>query len=133
MARRDLFPILNCTDLARTRSFYEHVFGGEVTYRFPDEGEAVYVVLAIGDGQIGLGGGTGPAMYGEVPRPSTGHAVDVCLYVDNLATTLERAATAGVRVPMPATDTPWGETVAYVEDPEGTMLLVIQAEEEQGA
>jgi hypothetical protein len=34
----------------------------------------------------------------------------------------------GVPVPLPPRAMPWGETVAYVQDPEGTMLLVIQDE-----
>ena len=65
-------------------------------------------------------------MYGEVPRPATGHAVDVCIYVPDLAGVLAAAPAHGGRVAVPATDTPWGERVAYVEDPEGTMLLVIR-------
>ena len=58
MTRRELFPILNCSDIQATRAFYQ----------------------------------------------------------------------AGAAIPMRPQAMPWGETVAYVQDPEGTMLLVIQAE-----
>ena len=125
-----VFPILNCTDILNTRSFYERVFSAEQVYQFPDEGDPVYLSLAIGGGHVALGVGTGPAMYGEVPRPATGHAVDVCIYVPDLDGVLEAAPDHGGRLVVPATDTPWGERVAYVADPEGTMLLVIQLQPE---
>lgn len=127
MARLDVFPIINCQDLAVTVAFYRDVFGGERTYQFPPDGEPDYVSLQVGDGQVSLGRGTGPAMYGETPLPATGHAVDICIYVSELAATIERARAAGAQIPVEPAEMPWGETVAYVQDPEGTMLLVIQA------
>ncbi|WP_104168824.1 glyoxalase/bleomycin resistance/extradiol dioxygenase family protein [Arthrobacter sp. SX1312] len=127
MTRREVFPIINCSDLASTCAFYERVFAARRIYRFPEEGEPVYVTLRIGDGQLALGVGTSPALYGATPLPATGHAVDVCLYVEDLAAVVDAAREAEAPVPLPPTPMPWGETVAYVRDPEGTMLLVIQA------
>ena len=121
-----VFPILNCTDILNTRSFYERVFGASQVYQFPDTGDPVYLSLAVGGGSLALGVGTNPAMYGEVPLPATGHAVDVCIYVPDLDAVLAAAPECGGRLAVPATETPWGERVAYVADPEGTMLLVIQ-------
>ncbi len=126
MARGEVFPIVNCSDLGGTVSWYERVLSGAIAYRFPDEGEPQYVTLRIGNGQVALGNGTAPAMYGETPLPATGHAVDLCLYVADLDAVI---AAAGDRVAVPAVDTPWGERVAYLRDPEGNMLLVIQDEE----
>ncbi len=123
MPRGDVFPIINCADLAGTRAWYERVLSGTLAYRFPEQGEAQYLTLRIGTGQIALGNGTGPAMYGETPLPATGHAVDVCLYVPDLDGV---TTAAGKAVVVPPLDTPWGERVAYLRDPEGTMLLVIQ-------
>ncbi len=123
-----VFPILNCADILRTRTFYQRVLGAEQVYQFPEEGEPVYLSLAIGGGHVALGVGTNPAMYGEVPLPATGHAVDVCVYVPDIAGVIQAAPANGGRLVVPATDTPWGERVAYVADPEGTMLLVIQAQ-----
>ena len=123
-----VFPIVNCTGILETRSFYERVFGARQVYQFPDEGDLVYLSLEVGGGHIALGVGTGPAMYGETPLPATGHAVDICVYVPDLDAVLEAAPGHGGRLVVPATDTPWGERVAYVQDPEGTMLLVIQLE-----
>ncbi|WP_104180213.1 glyoxalase/bleomycin resistance/extradiol dioxygenase family protein [Arthrobacter sp. B0490] len=127
MTRREVFPIINCSDLASTRAFYEQVFSATLLYRFPGEGEPEYVTLGIGDGRLALGSGTTQALYGSTPLPATGHAVDVCLYVDDLPGVVAAAQAAGAPVPLPPEPMPWGETVAYVRDPEGTMLLVIQA------
>ncbi len=121
-----VFPIVNCSDLIATRRFYVEVFGAEQVYQFPEDGDPAYLSLAVGGGHIALGVGTGPAMYGETPLPATGHAVDVCVYVPDLDGVLAAAPDHGGRLVVPATDTPWGERVAYVQDPEGTMLLVIQ-------
>lgn len=60
----EVFPIINCADLARTQQWYERVLGGAVRYRFPAEGNPEYLTLGIGAGQIGLGNGRGPALYG---------------------------------------------------------------------
>ena len=123
MARGEVFPIINCIDLAATRAWYERVLSGTLGYRFPEAGEADYVTLRIGTGQVALGRGTVPALYGQTPRPATGHPVDLCVYVPDLAAVV--AAAAG-DVVVPPAEMPWGERVAYLRDPEGTMILVIQ-------
>lgn len=123
MARGEVFPIVHCADLARTRAWYERVLAATLTYRFPEDGDAAFVTLGVGAGQIALGDGAGETLYGERPLPATGHAVDLCVYVPDLADT---AAAAGDDVVVPPSDTPWGERVAYLRDPEGTMLLVVQ-------
>lgn len=127
MTGHELFPIVNCADLLGTQAFYEQVFHAVQTYRFPETGEPAFLVLRVGDGQLGLGVGTTAALYGDTPLPATGHAVDLCVYVEDLAAVLEAARRAGAVVPVDAEAMPWGETVAYVRDPEGTMLLVVQA------
>jgi predicted enzyme related to lactoylglutathione lyase len=124
-----VFPIINCRDLAPVRQFYERVFEGELTYSYPPGGDPVYQTLDVGDGRIAIGLGNDPAMYGEVPLPATGHAVDLCLYVPTREAAVATAEPAGGAVITPPADTPWGERVAYLSDPQGTMLLVIQEAE----
>jgi lactoylglutathione lyase len=128
MARGEVFPIVNCRDLPAMREFYVRALGGEQAYQFPPDGEPVYLTLRIGAGQVALGLGTAPALYGEIPLPATGHAVDVCVYVPDLDAAVAAAPEAGGAVAVPPADMPWGERVAYLRDPEGTMLLVIQDE-----
>ncbi|WP_181951294.1 VOC family protein [Ornithinimicrobium cerasi] len=119
----DVFPIVNCSHLALTRDWYRRVLSAQVDYQFPDVGEPQFLTLRIGSGQVGLGDGTAPALHGSAPLPATGHAVDICLYVADLDLVTSQA---GADVAVAPLDTPWGERVAYLRDPEGTMLLVIQ-------
>ena len=129
MAHGEVFPIINCRDLQTAKTFYVQVFGARQSYEFVHEGQEVYVTLDIGTGKVALGLGTGPAMYGETPLPASGHAVDVCLFVPDLDAAVTTAPQAGGRVAVPPQEMPWGERVAYLQDPEGTMLLTIQDEQ----
>jgi lactoylglutathione lyase len=133
VARGEVFPIVHCRDLAAARTFYERVLGGVEAYRFPPEGEPVYLTLRVGAGQVALALGTAEAVYGEVPLPATGHAVDVCVYVPDLDAAARAAPDAGGAVVVPPADMPWGERVAYLRDPDGTMLLTIQDDTDEGA
>lgn len=72
MPRGEVFPIINCADLASTRAWYKRVLTGRLAYQFPDEDEAQYLTLRTGVGQVALGNGTGPAMYGGIPRRPAG-------------------------------------------------------------
>lgn len=126
MSRRELFPILACRDLVGTTAFYETVLGGTIAYRFPEEGEAVYLTLAIGDSTLGLADGNGVTAYGEPAFPASGHPVDLCVYVDDLDAVLGSAPQHGGATVGPAADMPWGERVGWIRDPEGVHVLVIQ-------
>lgn len=123
MGSGEVFPIINCVDLVKTRDWYERVLSGTIAYQFPEDGDPEFLTLRIGAGQIALGNGVVPALYGQTPRPATGHAIDLCLYAPDLDVVVRAAADAVV---VPPADMPWGERVAYLQDPEGTMLLVIQ-------
>ena len=128
MTRRELFPIINVDAIGPVRRFYEAVFQATTEYVFPDTGDPVYVTLRVGDSSVALGLGTGPAMYGEIPLPASGHGVDLCIYVADLEEAVAAAPGAGGAVVVAPTDTPWGERVAYLRDPQGIMVLVIQGD-----
>jgi lactoylglutathione lyase len=51
----DAFPIITTPDLGRLLGFYRDALGGAVEYRFPPEGDPVYVALNIGSGHLGIG------------------------------------------------------------------------------
>lgn len=128
MGRHELFPIINVDAIGPVQRFYETVFGASVDYVFPETGEPVYITLRVGDCSLAIGLGTGPAMYGETPLPASGHGIDLCVYVADLPAAVAAAPAAGGAVVTAPTDTPWGERVAYLSDPQGTMLLVIQGD-----
>ena len=89
--------------------------------------------MRVGSSSLGIGIGTSEALYGEVPLPATGHAIDLCVYVDDLAATVRLARGSGATIAVEPAEMPWGETVAYVTDPAGTLILVIENEPPTGS
>ncbi|WP_141401473.1 hypothetical protein [Ornithinimicrobium cerasi] len=47
MAPGEIFPIVNCSDLGRTRGWYERVLAGVVEYQFPADGDPEYLTCAL--------------------------------------------------------------------------------------
>src|SRR5688500_4188642 len=122
-----LFPMLSVDDLTRSVRFYGELLGGERSYRFPPEGEPVFETLNFGQTEIGLGRlGTAPPLHGQAQRPATGHRIELCVYVDDLDATVERLRAADVPLLLAPTTQPWGERVAYVQDPDGNLVMLVQ-------
>jgi lactoylglutathione lyase len=124
---RRLFPMLSVESLAASLRFYETLLGGERSYQFPSEGDAVFVVLRFGETELGLGLlGSGPALHGQPQRPATGHRIELCLYVSGLEQTVSATSAAGAPVLLQPTAQPWGESVAYVSDPDGNLVMLVE-------
>jgi lactoylglutathione lyase len=122
---RSLFPMLSVTDLDRSIAFYGGALGGAETYRFPSDGPPAFVVLRIGSSDIGLGAiGATPPLHGRALRPATGHRVELCVYVQDVDEAVEALRTTGTTVVLEPADQPWGERIAYVEDPDGNLVML---------
>jgi lactoylglutathione lyase len=112
------FPILSTSDLNRALGFYVELLGGVVSYRFPREGDPVYVGLDIGSSQVGL------SLDREVHESMGDQRISLWVYADDCDAAMEGLTAAGVRVLEEPTDRPWGERVARVLDPDGNAVLV---------
>ncbi|MFD5215572.1 VOC family protein [Microbacterium sp. NPDC058345] len=110
-----LFPILRTTDLPRLVDFYRRAFSASVHYRFEHDGREVYVALTVGGGVLGIG---------FEPEVTSGDAVAVWLYVDEVDSAHSAALAAGATSVVAPEDMPWGERVAQVRDPDGTLLYL---------
>ena len=120
-----LFPMLSVADLDRSLEFYRDALGGEQAYRFPPDGEAAFVVLRIGSSDLGLGAmGTTPPIHGRPIRPASGHRVELCVYVRDVDEAVEALRAIGAPVALEPVDQPWGERIAYVEDPDGNLVML---------
>ena len=109
------FPILTSADLPRLVAFYVAAFDAEQTYAFPaEDGSDAYVSLAVGGASVGIGSSDTPAS--GVERTA------LWFYVDDVDQTYARALAAGATSVSPPTDMPWGERVAQVRDPDGTVV-----------
>ncbi|HWS37417.1 MAG TPA: glyoxalase superfamily protein [Actinoplanes sp.] len=112
-----VFPILTTPDLTRSLSFYRDLLGGEVTYRFPDDGAAVYVGLRLGRSHLGIGRQDGP---GDL----TNERVTLWVYAEDCDAGIARLRDAGVPVVQEPVDQPWGERSATVTDPDGNRVII---------
>jgi lactoylglutathione lyase len=122
------FPMLSVDSLERSLEFYRDLLGFAESYRFPPDGKAVFVTLTAGASELGIGQlGSGPALHGQAQRPATGHRIELCVYVDELDATVHKARAAGVRVILEPVAQPWGERVAYLEDPDGNLVMLAHA------
>jgi lactoylglutathione lyase len=122
-----LFPMLSAADFDASIAFYRDLLGGVETYRFPQEDPA-FVSLSFGESELGIGAMRGAPLHGEPQRPATGHRMELCVYVEDVDATVAAAVERGVRVVLEPADQPWGERVAYVADPDGNLILLVQGE-----
>jgi lactoylglutathione lyase len=120
-----MFPMLSTENLERSLGFYRELLGGTETYRFPESGPPAFIVLKLGESDIGLGAmGTAPPLHGQPQRPAQGHRIELCVYVDDVDGTVEKLRAGGVPIVLEPKDQAWGERVAYVADPDGNLVML---------
>lgn len=107
------FPIISVDDLDATRRFYASL-GFVQMYKFPPDGEPLFVTMERGRSSIGIGAGGATAA----------DRFALWIYVDDVDTTLDRLRAAGAPVVAEPTDQPWGERVAQTRDPEGNPVYL---------
>jgi len=118
--------MLSVARLPVSLRFYTELLGGEASYRFPPEGDAVFVTLRLGASELGLGQlGDGPALHGQPLRPASGHRIELCVYVRQLDQLVERLRAEQVPILLAPSLQPWGERVAYVADPDENLILLV--------
>jgi lactoylglutathione lyase len=120
---RSAWPIVYASDLRRSSAFYE-LLGLVPGYRWPPEGEPQFVVLRLGEWAIGLGTADAPERL-HAQRFADGLRFELCAYVDDVDTEVERLREHGVRVLHEPDDKPWGERAAYVADPDGNPVQLV--------
>jgi lactoylglutathione lyase len=121
--------IVYVADVAASLGFFERAFG--LPRRFIVEG-GEYGELETGSTAIAF------AVHATA-RDSLGHAyvdaqtstrplgMEVCLITDDVAAACDRAVQAGAVLLKAPTVKPWGQTVAYVRCPDGTLVELCTA------
>lgn len=126
MAYTRAFPILHSDDFGRLVAFYTEVMQLPITYRFPEDGDPVFLTVGAGESPIGIGDYSGvDAMFGPTPRG--GKPFQLCMYTDDVDEELGRLRAAGVPVHLEPVDQPWGERMCYIADPDGNLIMLVQA------
>jgi lactoylglutathione lyase len=117
-----IMPMLSVADMAASRRFYEEILGGQLVYQFPPEGEPVFLTLKFGETEVGLGVLGDKGVHGRPLRPASGHRIELCINVDDVDAAVAVLAAPVVMAPI---DQPWGERAAYVEDPDGNLVMLV--------
>ena len=107
--------IYRTPDLVGMRDFYERTVGLRVYREYGTGGAVTGVVLFLGGGFLELTGG--PARSGPVT---------LWLQVPEVRREERRLRDAGVRVVRAAEPMPWGLVEAWLEDPEGNELCLVE-------
>jgi len=123
---RAAFPVVYCEDLPGTLAFYRDLLGFEVDFAFPEEGEPGFVALKLGGSELALAdvAGQDAGTHGLPVRPIGGHRFEVCLHVADVDAAVTELRGAGAPVLVEPADQPWGERLAYVQDPEGNPVML---------
>ncbi len=120
---RAAFPLMYCEDLAAALAFYRDGLGFAVTMTVPEEGAPAFVSLALHGSEIALADvrGQETGTHGKPIAQRGAHRFELCLEVEDVDAAV---AELGAPVLVAAADQPWGERMAYVEDPEGTPVML---------
>ncbi|WP_332711789.1 VOC family protein [Pelagibacterium mangrovi] len=117
-------PMLSVADIDKSLTFYRDVLGGEIIYQFPPEGPAAFLTLRFGTTELGMGQISGEPLHGRPLRPATGHRIELCINVADTDAAVAALNAIGAPTVLAPTDLPWGERAAYVEDPDGNLVML---------
>lgn len=119
MTYQPLTPSLTVDDGIKAIEFYKAAFGAEELFRLtdPESGKIGHAELLIQGSMIMLADEY--PNHNKSPATLGGTTVKLCLMVDNVDHSLERAVRAGATVKMPAENHFYGHRSATVRDPFG--------------
>jgi predicted enzyme related to lactoylglutathione lyase len=120
---------IHAADPERSREFYEQVFG----WTFQQWGEQPYWVIFTGDDEHpGINGGL-TTRRGDPPQPGAPvNAFVATVQVEDLDGALEAVPKAGGEIRVPRTPLPHVGWQAFVADPDGNLLGLMQPDETAG-
>lgn len=113
-------------DVERSIDFYERAFG--LTRRFigPDgdygEMDTGATTLAFAEASLATSNLAGAGGYAALDPTAPPPGVTITLVTDDVPAALATALAAGAVPYVDATDKSWGQTVAYVRDPDGILV-----------
>jgi lactoylglutathione lyase len=117
------YVILYVPNVSATVDFYEKAFG--LQRRFLHESgqyaEMETGATALAFAAEGMAKLNGLTVRFNRPKEDAA-AVEVALVTPDVEAAYERAVKAGARAAQPPKQKPWGQTVAYVRDPDGVLV-----------
>jgi catechol 2,3-dioxygenase-like lactoylglutathione lyase family enzyme len=120
---REPFPILHVSDVERSVRFYTEGFGFEVGFRFPDDGPLEFAFLKLGEAGIGIASSKSPPLP-DWPAEKELGSFQLCIYAEDTDAAAEHLRSLGVEQLTEPREMPWGEKLAFFEDPDGNLIHV---------
>ena len=120
------YTILYVLDVAQSIQFYEQVFGLEQKFISPegDYGEIVSGSTTLAFAQHELAMSNLPDGYQKSSISEKAFGIELAFTTANVEQLYEKAIHHGATAVHPAKVKPWGQTVAYVRDPNGFLLEI---------
>lgn len=124
-ALRFATAVVYTDDVAEAVAFYERATGLAPSYYDRELGfallgpEQAVAVASHAAGALMLEAGYAAAQHGRV------RGTELAFWADDVAAAFDAAVGAGAVALTPPRVMPWGQTVAYVEAPEGTIVGVL--------
>lgn len=117
------YVIAYVADVPAAVAFWEEAFGlrRRFVHESGDYAELDTGATALAFAALGLASGLpGGVVPGSLDRPPA--HVEIALVDADVAGLYARAVAAGAVALAPSVEKPWGQTVAYVRDPDGTLV-----------
>lgn len=121
---RFAYTIVYVRDVEAALDFFERAFGLARRFIAPggDYGELETGATALAFAQHATARGNLGHDYLAADASAQPLGVEVGLACDDVPAACERAVAAGATLLTPPTTKPWGQTVAYVRSPDGTLV-----------
>ncbi len=122
------YTILYVDNVQSTLDFYRSAFGLSERFVTPegDYGELDTGATTLAFASNDLANSNLSAAGGFTCLDSTGHppGMSITFVTDDVAGTVQSAVAAGARLYVEPINKPWGQTVAYVIDPNGALIEI---------
>ena len=117
------YTILYVASVPETMKFYQAAFGFEIGF-LHESGD--YGELLTGDTKLAFSSHALMASIGKdvATEPPAKPSYELAFETEDVSTALARATAAGAILVKPITEMPWGQTLAYVRAPEGTLIEI---------
>ena len=117
------YTIMYVENVADSLAFYERAFG--LTRGLLHEG-GDYGELVTGETKLAFSSVRLMRQLGKSPAPANPDApvFEIAFETDDVAAALEKAKEAGAIVKQDVRDEPWGQTTAYIADPNGYLVEI---------
>lgn len=120
------YTILYVPDVKQALEFYERAFDMGIRF-ISDEGgygelETLHTTLAFLDERVAEDHHFGNVRLNRLSEQAPGF--EIAFTTNNVEEAVDRAVLAGATLTKPATPMPWGQTIAYIRDPNGIVIEI---------